>query len=72
MKGDTSVKQFNVAVTLSTTVCVDADTREDAINKVAQALNADDASTIEQLSENLPGAVHDDCYEIRDAIGEDE
>lgn len=34
------MKSFNVVVTVSTTICVDANTPEDAIKKVQKALDA--------------------------------
>lgn len=37
------MKSFNVVVTVSTTICVDANTPEDAIKKVQKALDANDA-----------------------------
>lgn len=39
------MKSFNVVVTVSTTICVDANTPEDAIKKVQKALDANDAGT---------------------------
>ena len=47
------MKSFNVVVTVSTTICVDANTPEDAIKKVQKALDANDAGTAMQLGENL-------------------
>lgn len=40
------MKSFNVVVTVSTTICVDADTPADAIKKVQKALDANDASCL--------------------------
>lgn len=34
------MKSFNVVVTVSTTICVDANTPEDAIKKVQKALSS--------------------------------
>ena len=51
------MKSFNVVVTVSTTICVDANTPEDAIKKVQKALDANDAGTAMQLGENLSCAM---------------
>ena len=38
------MESFNVVVTVSTTVCIDAENPDDAIEKVSQALNNGDAN----------------------------
>jgi len=53
------MKSFNVVVTVSTTICVDANTPEDAIKKVQKALDTNDAGTAMQLGENLSCALRD-------------
>lgn len=35
---------YNVVISVSTTVCIDAESPDDAIEKVSQALNNDDAN----------------------------
>lgn len=66
------MKSFNVVVTVSATVCVDADTPENAINKVKQALDANDAGTAMQLGENLSCALRDGGYQVTGAVKVDE
>lgn len=51
------MKSFNVVVTVSTTICVDANTPADAINKVQHALDTNDTGTSIQLGENLSCAL---------------
>ena len=66
------MKSFNVVVTVSTTICVDANTPEDAIKKVQKALDANDAGTAMQLGENLSCALHDGGYQVTNAVEVDE
>ena len=56
------MKSFNVVVTVSTTICVDANTPEDAIN----------AGTAMQLGENLSCALRDGGYQVTNAVEVDE
>lgn len=60
------MKSFNVVVTVSTTICVDANTPEDAIKKVQKALDANDAGTAMQLGENLSCALRDGGYSFEE------
>lgn len=62
------MKSFNVVVTVSTTICVDANTPEDAIKKVQKALDANDAGTAMQLGENLSCALRDGGYQVTNAV----
>ena len=41
------MESFNVVVTVSTTVCIDAENPDDAIEKVSQALNNGDATLLQ-------------------------
>ena len=67
-----NMKSFNVVVTVSTTICVDANTPEDAIKKVQKALDANDAGTAMQLGENLSCALRDGSYQVTNAGEVDE
>lgn len=40
---------YNVVVTVSTTVCIDAESPDDAIEKVSQALNVTCSSPVPKL-----------------------
>lgn len=66
------MKSFNVIVTVSTTIYVDANTPEDAIKKVQKALDANDAGTAMQLGENLSCALRDGGYQVTNAVEVDE
>lgn len=66
------MKSFNVVVTVSTTICVDANTPEDAIKKVQKVLDANDAGTAMQLGENLSCALRDGGYQVTNAVEVDE
>lgn len=66
------MKSYNVIVTVSTTICVDADTPADAIKKVQKALDANDAGTAMQLGENLSCALRDGGYQVTNAVEVDE
>lgn len=66
------MKSFDVVVTVSTTIYVDADTPADAIKKVHQALDTNDAGTAMQLGENLSCALRDGGYQLTGAVEVDE
>lgn len=66
------IKSFNVIVTVSTTIYVDANTPEDAIKKVQKTLDANDAGTAMQLGENLSCALRDGGYQVTNAVEVDE
>lgn len=66
------MKSFNVVVSISTTVCIDAEDPDDAIKKVQKALDANDAGTAMQLGENLSCALRDGGYQVTNAVEVDE
>lgn len=47
------MKSFNVVVSISTTVCIDAEDPDDAIEKTQQALNNGDADMAAQIGERI-------------------
>lgn len=47
------MESFNVVVTVSTTVCIDAENPDDAIEKVSQALNNGDANMSADVASNI-------------------
>jgi hypothetical protein len=63
---------YNVVVSVSTTVCIDAKDSNDAIEKVNQQLSHGDAALKAQLRENLETALDECCIEATDAIPTDE
>lgn len=63
---------YNVVVSVSTTVCIDADDGNDAIDKVNQQLSHGDVALKAQLRKNLE-IVLDECYiEATDAFPMDD
>lgn len=59
---------YNVVISVSTTVCIDAEDGNDAIDKVNQQLSHGDAALKAQLRENLE-IVLDECHiEATDAF----
>lgn len=44
---------YNVVISVSTTVCIDAESADDAIEKVSQALNNDDANMSADVASNI-------------------
>lgn len=63
---------YNVVVSVSTTVCIDAKDSNDAIEKVNQQLSHGDAALKAQLRENLETALDECCIEATDVIQMDE
>ena len=63
---------YNVVVSVSTTVCIDAKDGNDAIGMVNQQLSHGDAVLKAQLRENLETALNECCIEATDAIPMDE
>lgn len=63
---------YNVVVSVSTTVCIDAKDSNDAIEKVNQQLSHGDAALKVQLRENLETALDECCIEATDVIQMDE
>ena len=63
---------YNVVVTVSTTVCIDAESPDDAIEKVSQALNNGDANMSADVANNIGYSIRNGHYEVTDAIPMDE
>lgn len=59
---------YNVVVSVSVTVNIDAKDGNDAIDKVNQQLSHGDAALKAQLQENLETALDECCIEATDAI----
>lgn len=66
------MESFNVVVTISTTVCIDAESPDDAIEKVSQALNNGDANMSADVANNIGYSIRNGHYEVTDAILMDE
>lgn len=66
------MKSFNVVVSISTTVCIDAEDSDDAIEKTQQALNNGDADMAAQIGERISYSMRNGHYEVTDAIAMDE
>ena len=47
------MESYNVVVTISTTICIDAESPDDAIEKVSQALNNGDANMSADIANNI-------------------
>ena len=62
----------NVVVTVSTTVCIDAENPDDAIEKVSQALNNGDVNMSTDIASNIGYSMRNGHYEVTDAIPMDE
>lgn len=63
---------YNVVVSVSTTVCIDAESPDDAIKKVSQALNNSDANMSADVASNIGYSMRNGHYEVMDAIPMDE
>lgn len=66
------MESFNVVVTVSTTVCIDAENPDDAIEKVSQALNNGDANMSADVASNIGYSMRNGHYEVTNAIPMDE
>jgi hypothetical protein len=66
------MESYNVVVTISTTVCIDAESPDDAIEKVSQALNNGDANMSADVANNIGYSMRNGHYEVTDAIPMDE
>lgn len=66
------MESFNVVVTVSTTVCIDAESPDDAIEKVSQALNNGDANMSADVASNIGYSMRNGHYKVTDAIPMDE
>lgn len=63
---------YEVVVSVSTTVCIDAESADDAIEKVSQALNNDDTNMSADVASNIGYSMRNGHYEVEDAIPMDE
>lgn len=63
---------YEVVISVSTTVCIDAESANDAIEKVSQALNNDDANMCADVASNIGYSMRNGYYEVTDAIPTDE
>lgn len=63
---------YNVVISVSTTVCIDAESADDAIEKVSQALNNGDANMSTDVANNIGYSMRNGHYEVTDAIPMDE
>lgn len=63
---------YNVAISVSTTVCINAESPDDAIEKVSQALNNDDANMSADVASRIGDSMRNGHYEVTDAIPMDE
>lgn len=59
---------YNVVISVSTTVCIDAKDSNDAIEKVNRQLSHGNAALKAQLRGNLETALDECCIEVTDAI----
>ena len=63
---------YNVVISVSTTVCIDAESPDDAIEKVSQALNNGDANMSADVANNIGYSMRNGHYEVTVAIPMDE
>lgn len=63
---------YNVVISVSTTVCIDAESADDAIEKVSQALNNGDANMSADVASSIGYSMQNGHYEVTDAIPMDE
>ena len=63
---------YNVVISVSTTVCIDAESPNDAIEKVSQALNNDDANMSADVASRIGDSMRNGHYEVTNAIPMDE
>ena len=66
------MESFNVVVTVSTTVCIDAENHDDAIEKVSQALNSGDANMSADVASSIGYSMRNGHYKVTNAIPMDE
>lgn len=66
------MKTYNVVISVSTTVCIDAEDGNDAIEKVNQQLFNGNAALKAQLRKNLEIVLDECCIEATDAFPMDE
>lgn len=63
---------YNVVISVFTTVCIDAESADVAIEKVSQALNNGDANISADVASNIGYSMRNGHYEVTDAIQMDE
>lgn len=63
---------YEVVISVFTTVCIDAESADDAIEKVSQALNNDDANMSADVASRIGDSMRNGNYEVTDAIPMDE
>lgn len=63
---------YNVVISVSTTVCIDAESPDDAIKKVSQALNNDEANMSADVASRIGDSMRNGHYEVTNAIPMDE
>lgn len=63
---------YNVVISVSTTVCIDAESPDDAIEKVSQALTNDDANMSADVASRIGDSMRNGHYEVTNAIPMDE
>lgn len=72
VKGEFTMNTYNVVISVSTTVCIDAESADDAIEKVSQALNNGDANMSTDIANNIGYSMRNGHYEVTNAIPMDE
>lgn len=60
---------YNVVISVSTTVCIDAESPDDAIEKVSQALNNDDANMSADVASRIGDSMRNCHYEVTISAG---
>ena len=63
---------YNVVISVSANVSIDAENHDDAIKKIEQALNNGDAEITATVGENISSAMRHKRYKVTDAILMDE
>ena len=63
---------YNVVISVTTTVCIDAKSADDAIEKVSQALNNGDANMSADVANKIGYSMRNGHYEVTNAIPMDE
>lgn len=55
---------YNVVISVTTTVCIDAKSADDAIEKVSQALNNGDANMSADVANNYSDGTHTQSLQL--------
>ena len=71
-QGESIMNTYNVVISVSATVCIDAESADDAIEKVSQALNNDDANMSADVASRIGDSMRNGHYEVTNAIPMDE